>query len=265
MNEHLHKLRFDRRQPPLEGAPELEGSRVIGHIALSNGNEASWVLVSEEGAHHELTIIFDGLVLPREHQILGAAQGCLRRLRDELNGADLGDTPPLWSRPESGPMRFGDDWCGVFVRGDTAAFALSSLDSALRALDGDLGEVGRTAILLALRKAKKVLGDGDHIEGAGLGRPPQRVQQLLPIEHCMLGTLPELDWIETDEGCEATVLGWKLSANYYGQWEISHYHKTNKVRVLCGEQEDLDGAKAAATEAFESLGVRFRKRSPNMP
>ena len=23
-------------------------------------------------------------------------------------------------RPETGPMRFGDDWCGVFVRGDAA-------------------------------------------------------------------------------------------------------------------------------------------------
>jgi hypothetical protein len=24
-------------------------------------------------------------------------------------------------RAETGPMRFGDDWCGVFIRGDNAA------------------------------------------------------------------------------------------------------------------------------------------------
>jgi len=33
-------------------------------------------------------------------------------------------------RPETGPMRFEDDWCGVFIRGDQAhgfAFAIEQL------------------------------------------------------------------------------------------------------------------------------------------
>jgi hypothetical protein len=34
--------------------------------------------------------------------------------------ADVRELAPA-SRPETGPMRFGGDWCGVFIRGDNAA------------------------------------------------------------------------------------------------------------------------------------------------
>ena len=35
-------------------------------------------------------------------------------------------------RPETGPMMFGDDWCGVFIRGDAAASYVRALDAAIR-------------------------------------------------------------------------------------------------------------------------------------
>jgi hypothetical protein len=42
------------------------------------------------------------------------------------------------TRTESGPVRIGDDWAGVFIRGDRAfAYALA-LDAVLEASSGDL-------------------------------------------------------------------------------------------------------------------------------
>ena len=37
-------------------------------------------------------------------------------------------------RPETGPMEFVDDWCGVFVRGDAALYYAQQLHLALELL-----------------------------------------------------------------------------------------------------------------------------------
>ena len=34
-------------------------------------------------------------------------------------------------RPETGPMQFGDDWTGIFIRGDNAFYYQMALDSIL--------------------------------------------------------------------------------------------------------------------------------------
>jgi len=34
-------------------------------------------------------------------------------------------------RPETGPMQFGDDWPGVFIRGDNALFFARTLGAAI--------------------------------------------------------------------------------------------------------------------------------------
>ena len=39
--------------------------------------------------------------------------------------------PRLSPRPETGPIRFGDDWTGIFFRGDTAFFFAMSLRDLL--------------------------------------------------------------------------------------------------------------------------------------
>jgi hypothetical protein len=43
---------------------------------------------------------------------------------------------PQPERPESGPMQFGDDWPGVFLRGDFAGPMSWMLDSVLRKGEG---------------------------------------------------------------------------------------------------------------------------------
>lgn len=40
------------------------------------------------------------------------------------------------NRPETGPMQFGDDWRGFFIRGDSAMGYIMDLEHVL-ALDGD--------------------------------------------------------------------------------------------------------------------------------
>lgn len=37
------------------------------------------------------------------------------------DGLGVRELPHQTPRVESGPTRFGDDWCGVFIRGDAAA------------------------------------------------------------------------------------------------------------------------------------------------
>ena len=49
---------------------------------------------------------------------------------------------PTWSgpgeRPETGAMQFGDDWPGVFIRGDDAMHYAMSLRAFLNGYDNDV-------------------------------------------------------------------------------------------------------------------------------
>jgi hypothetical protein len=42
--------------------------------------------------------------------------------------------PEGMARPETGPMQFGDDWPGMFIRGDDAAWMAHSMLAAAQAL-----------------------------------------------------------------------------------------------------------------------------------
>ena len=58
------------------------------------------------------------------------------------------------TRPETGPMQFGDDWPGVFIRGDGALAAVLSLQRALKRLPADFG----TMDLVVLQDLLQTLG-----------------------------------------------------------------------------------------------------------
>jgi len=80
------------------------------------------------------------------------------------------------SRPESGPMQFGDDWPGLFLRGDNAAPAGMLLSEVL-------SKVQRTGVLNALELAElhglaRDLGSADVRSGAP-------VQRLKSWEQCV--------------------------------------------------------------------------------
>jgi len=92
-------------------------------------------------------------------------------------------------RPETGPMQFGDDWPGVFMRGDNAVTASILLLEAL-------SKIQRTGVLDALELAQlhglaRDLGSADVRAGAP-------VQQLQSWDQCVrLGTMSK-----TTEGPE---------------------------------------------------------------
>jgi hypothetical protein len=47
---------------------------------------------------------------------------------------DIQKMPQLKGRPETGPMQFGDDWPGVFIRGDIALFDACAVMAAVERL-----------------------------------------------------------------------------------------------------------------------------------
>jgi hypothetical protein len=67
---------------------------------------------------------------------------------------------PLDARPETGPMLFGDDWPGVFVRGDDALGYASAVRRAVERLagvDSSSVDVSRLANLVELLGSRRVL------------------------------------------------------------------------------------------------------------
>ena len=59
-------------------------------------------------------------------------------------------------RPETGPMQFGDDWPGVFIRGDNAVYYRMVVSAAMAALPPD-----RSAQFAALKALADTLGSCD--------------------------------------------------------------------------------------------------------
>lgn len=77
-------------------------------------------------------------------------------------------------RPETGPMRFGGDWTGVFFRGDNAAYFGMTLKTFLE--NSSAANPIEAAILRGL--ADTLLGCNEH-EGV------KDVQQLVPWEEAV--------------------------------------------------------------------------------
>lgn len=53
----------------------------------------------------------------------------------------MSSQPKTKRRPETGPMRFGDDWTGVFIRGDNAAYYAQNLRMLLELIEKPLDNV----------------------------------------------------------------------------------------------------------------------------
>lgn len=88
------------------------------------------------------------------------------------------------NRPETGPMIFGQDWRGVFFRGDNAMFFIMELQLALQ-VDGEkMSEHSRNAIENILSELRR----SNHFK-------PDKVQMMKPFEECFVkdeGEFPEI-------------------------------------------------------------------------
>jgi hypothetical protein len=79
------------------------------------------------------------------------------------------------SRPESGAIRFGDDWPGLFLRGDDAVGYGSTLSSALSAIRA--GDDPGVIFLLELEELRDLLLSVDE-------REETEALQLRSIDDC---------------------------------------------------------------------------------
>ena len=59
------------------------------------------------------------------------------------------------ARPETGVMRFGEDWPGVFVRGDTAAILAKQLAGVIGEPDPGAGPDTLDGLLSLLKSASR--------------------------------------------------------------------------------------------------------------
>lgn len=75
---------------------------------------------------------------------------------------------PLGSgRPETGPMQFGEDWPGVFIRGDNALFYAKALQETIETMSKTEGAWWNRATLEGLLSDLASCSVGD------TGWPPQ--------------------------------------------------------------------------------------------
>ncbi len=82
------------------------------------------------------------------------------------------------SRAETGPMKFGDDWTGVFIRGDNSGYYAMLLDQALE----ELAKTDYSPIYATVLRGF-VADLGGSREGAS---EPQRMR---PFEECVRADL----------------------------------------------------------------------------
>lgn len=83
-------------------------------------------------------------------------------------------------RVESGPTRFGDDWCGAFIRGDHAYYLAGLLRQVLHPNGEDVDAVTGALARIQLRGLLRILEASDertHAPNAELSRSQRREQE----------------------------------------------------------------------------------------
>ncbi len=76
-------------------------------------------------------------------------------------GLGVRELPPQTPRVETGPTRFGDDWCGVFIRGDSAAYYAMMLRLVLHPDGEDVDAMTGAIARINLRGLLRILEAND--------------------------------------------------------------------------------------------------------
>lgn len=76
-------------------------------------------------------------------------------------------------RPETGLMQFGDDWPGIFIRGDNAAYFAMCLQTHLERPGEDAFAEAEVRCLIDLLASSRVRFYGDVNLPSGLPQEPQ--------------------------------------------------------------------------------------------
>ncbi len=76
-------------------------------------------------------------------------------------GLGVRELPPQAPRVETGPTRFGDDWCGVFIRGDSAFHYAMLLRQVLHPNGEDVDAMTGAFARIQLRGLLRILEASD--------------------------------------------------------------------------------------------------------
>ena len=86
-------------------------------------------------------------------------------------------------RPETGPMKFGGDWRGVFIRGDNA-FAFAQALKVIFATVSPEKDYGKLSIAERIA-VQQLHGFLELLESANERKPVQELQHLRPYSYCL--------------------------------------------------------------------------------
>lgn len=96
------------------------------------------------------------------------------------------------SRPETGTMKFGVDWRGVFIRGDDAFHFANQLHELLRAVEFLKVVSGAQPDEFLIRK-KVLEGLSDLLASADVRRTDTETQLMKPFDECVLEPPPPVE------------------------------------------------------------------------
>jgi len=85
------------------------------------------------------------------------------------------------ARPETGPLAFAEDWTGVFIRGDNAAYYAQCLAQVLARNEDAIEHMNVEALLSLLMGSREV------------GGRPLDTQQLRPFRECLPYVQPKVE------------------------------------------------------------------------
>lgn len=102
----------------------------------------------------------------------------------------LSTFPALAPRPESGVMQFGNDWPGIFLRGDHSMAYRMALDTALRALQ--MKDLAMCSIMTQVQLG----GLRDLLCSCDTRTNPEA--QIVPISGPFASAVPDVDVPETE-------------------------------------------------------------------
>jgi hypothetical protein len=83
----------------------------------------------------------------------------------------------MTTRPETGPMKFGDDWTGVFIRGDNAGSAAFMLRRIL--------QLAETSRLVSPLEVAPLHGLADDLEDSNEFGERVGLQRMKAFEECV--------------------------------------------------------------------------------
>lgn len=80
-------------------------------------------------------------------------------------------------RPETGAMQFGDDWPGLYIRGDNALGYMMALDAVLQSVTNQ-----HTVPMMQVKGLLRLLGGVD--DRVGTDDRDKPIQRLKPLNDC---------------------------------------------------------------------------------